>query len=205
MALLWQRVTYVHAVFLRQDCHYLGWARATKGCKCLFVMRQWRRSSDGLQAEYGTCSTDRQQLETCWAPICTAVNVSQLLCLSYLFCVCYGVCSKSAKLDFREGESDAVTLLLLLLLLFLNVIVINIINILILILIIMIMKNFNRRNFIGHHGLKRRELAQHLHSHRSNAFSHTLYINTVATMHILLLPSIIYLMSVHTMLILDRP
>jgi hypothetical protein len=36
------------------------------------------------------------------------------------------------------------------------------------------MKNFNRRNSHGHHGSKRRELAQHAHSRGSHAFTHTL-------------------------------
>ena len=38
-------------------------------------------------------------------------------------------------------------------------------------------KNYNRRNSRGHHGSKRRELAQqHAHSRGSLAFTHTLYI-----------------------------
>ena len=40
------------------------------------------------------------------------------------------------------------------------------------IIIIMIMKNFNRRDSHGHHGSKRRELAQHTHSCGSHAFTH---------------------------------
>ena len=36
------------------------------------------------------------------------------------------------------------------------------------------MKNFNRCSSHGHHGWKRRELAQHAHSHGSYAFTHTL-------------------------------
>ena len=43
------------------------------------------------------------------------------------------------------------------------------------------MKNFTRRNSDGHHGSKRRELAQHSHSRGSHAFTHTLYIYTVTT------------------------
>ena len=43
------------------------------------------------------------------------------------------------------------------------------------------MKNFNRRRSQGHHGSKRRELAQHAYSHGSHAFTHTLDINTVTT------------------------
>ena len=38
----------------------------------------------------------------------------------------------------------------------------------------MIMKSFNRRSSNGHHGSKRRELAQHAHSHGSHAFTDTL-------------------------------
>ena len=41
------------------------------------------------------------------------------------------------------------------------------------IIMIMIMKNFNRRDSHGHHGSKRRELAQHAHSHGSHGFTHT--------------------------------
>ena len=41
------------------------------------------------------------------------------------------------------------------------------------------MKNSNRRRSHGHHGSKRRELAQHAHSHGPHAFTHTLYVNTV--------------------------
>ena len=37
---------------------------------------------------------------------------------------------------------------------------------------LIIMKNFNRRDSHGHHGSKRRELAQHAHSHGSHAFTH---------------------------------
>ena len=40
--------------------------------------------------------------------------------------------------------------------------------------IIIIMKNFSRRNSHGHHGSKRRDLAQHTHSHGSHAFTHAL-------------------------------
>ena len=36
------------------------------------------------------------------------------------------------------------------------------------------MKNFNRHDSHGHHGSKRHELAQHAHSHGSQAFTHTL-------------------------------
>ena len=36
------------------------------------------------------------------------------------------------------------------------------------------MKNFNTRSSHGHHGSKRRELAQHAHSRRSHALTHTL-------------------------------
>ena len=43
------------------------------------------------------------------------------------------------------------------------------------------MKNFNRCNSHGHHGSKHRELAQHAHSRGSQAFTHTLDINTVTT------------------------
>ena len=38
----------------------------------------------------------------------------------------------------------------------------------------MIVKNFNRRSSYDHHGSKRRELAQHAHSHGLHAFTHTL-------------------------------
>ena len=41
------------------------------------------------------------------------------------------------------------------------------------------MKNFNRRNSHGHHDSKRRELAQHAHSHGSHAFTHTFYNHVV--------------------------
>ena len=44
-----------------------------------------------------------------------------------------------------------------------------------LMIMITIMKNFNRRNSHGHHGSKRRELAQHAHSHGLHAFT---YINS---------------------------
>ena len=40
------------------------------------------------------------------------------------------------------------------------------------------MQNFNKRNSHGHHGSKRRELAQHAHSSGSHAFTHIL--NTFA-------------------------
>ena len=50
-----------------------------------------------------------------------------------------------------------------------------------LIIIMIIIMNFNGRNSHGNHGSKRRELAQHAHSHGSHAFTHTLYINTVTT------------------------
>ena len=36
------------------------------------------------------------------------------------------------------------------------------------------MKEFNRRSSHGHHGSKRRELAQHAHSRVSQAFTHAL-------------------------------
>ena len=35
------------------------------------------------------------------------------------------------------------------------------------------MKKCNRRTSHGHHGSKRRELAQHAHSRESHAFTHT--------------------------------
>ena len=44
--------------------------------------------------------------------------------------------------------------------------------------IIIIMKNFNRRDYYGYHGSKRRELAQHAHSHGSHAFTHALTTST---------------------------
>ena len=37
-----------------------------------------------------------------------------------------------------------------------------------------VMKNFNRRDSHGHHGSKRRELAQHAHSRGSHTFTHAL-------------------------------
>ena len=39
--------------------------------------------------------------------------------------------------------------------------------------LVVIMKNFNRRDSHGHHGSKRRELAQHAHSLGSQAFTYT--------------------------------
>ena len=47
--------------------------------------------------------------------------------------------------------------------------------------IIIVMKNFNRCNSHGHHGSKRRELAQHSHS-MDRIHSLTLYINAVTSM-----------------------
>ena len=41
------------------------------------------------------------------------------------------------------------------------------------IIIIIMMKNFNRRSFHGHHGSKRRELAQHAHTHVDRTHSLT--------------------------------
>ena len=43
------------------------------------------------------------------------------------------------------------------------------------------MKNFNRCDSYGHHSSKCRELAQHVHSYGSHAFTHTQYIqyNTI--------------------------
>ena len=52
----------------------------------------------------------------------------------------------------------------------------------VLLLIIIIIKNFNRRSSHGHHGSKRRELAQHAHSrgsrvrHHAPTFGHMLKI-----------------------------
>ena len=42
-------------------------------------------------------------------------------------------------------------------------------------------KNFNRRSSHGHHGSKRRELAQAAHSHGPQAFTHTLTSTQVRT------------------------
>ena len=53
--------------------------------------------------------------------------------------------------------------------------------VIIIIIIIIMKKNFDRCNSRGHHGSKRRELAQHTHPHGSYAFTQTLYINTVTT------------------------
>ena len=47
-------------------------------------------------------------------------------------------------------------------------------------LVFLIMKNFNRHNSHGHHGLKCRELAQHAHSH-GPIHSHTLHAYIVFT------------------------
>ena len=57
------------------------------------------------------------------------------------------------------------------------------------IIIIIIMKIFNRPCSHGHHGSKRRELAQHAHEHGSHAFTHTLYINTVRIKHVVRAPA----------------
>ena len=45
---------------------------------------------------------------------------------------------------------------------------------------VIITKNFNTLDSHGDHGAKRRELAQHIHSHGSHAFTHTLN-DTVTT------------------------
>ena len=48
----------------------------------------------------------------------------------------------------------------------------------IIIIIILLIKIFNWRSFHGHHGSKRRELAQHTHSRGSHAFTHTLTVTS---------------------------
>ena len=53
------------------------------------------------------------------------------------------------------------------------------------IIIIIIMKNFNRCDSHGYHGSKRRELTQHIHSHGSHAFTHTLILTQFAPAQLL--------------------